>query len=406
MLKHLWFSSPTWVLALVTIICPTYAGTFEWINPIPLPNGSYNPYTSTISPDGSAVAGSAIRLPGSDDTAYRWTQSTGTVSLGNLGGDFPYSKAAAGSLGGSVIVGRASLHPQTPYWLAFRWSSTDGMASIGDLAGGRDQSEALGLSRDGSVIVGSSSSKASGSSSSWTEAFRWTEQNGMQGLGGLTVHSSGLIHSSANGISLDGNVIVGQSWSSQGYEAFRWSEGQMIGLGDLPGGEYLSFANDASLDGSVIVGGSDSVLSFPTDPAYEAFRWTAQTGMVGLGDLSGGRFHSVAVAVSGDGNKIVGYSDAGGTSDSAFFWDTSTGMRSMESFLTMEVGLDLAGCHLYNASGISEDGMIITGTGACPGAPQAAVWVAVVPEPGGACGLFLICILTLHRRSQSARTNR
>ena len=38
----------------------------------------------------------------------------------------------------------------------------------------------------------------------------------------------------------------------------------------------------------------------------EAFRWTQATGMVGLGDLPGGSFNSIAWGVSADGSVVVG----------------------------------------------------------------------------------------------------
>lgn len=56
------------------------------------------------------------------------------------------------------------------------------------------------------------------------------------------------------------------------------------GLGDLHGGEFSSIANGISPDGSVVVGSSRSVNGI------EAFRWSEQQGMVGLGDLPGGIF--------------------------------------------------------------------------------------------------------------------
>ena len=44
--------------------------------------------------------------------------------------------------------------------------------------------------------------------------------------------------------------------------------------------------------------------------ATEAFRWTTGGGMVGLGDLPGGNFYSDADGVSGDGSVVVGCSDS------------------------------------------------------------------------------------------------
>jgi probable HAF family extracellular repeat protein len=54
------------------------------------------------------------------------------------------------------------------------------------------------------------------------------------------------------------------------------------GLGDLPGGSFISLANGVSADGSVVVGRGASASG------NEASRWTSGTGMVGLGDLPGG----------------------------------------------------------------------------------------------------------------------
>ena len=76
-------------------------------------------------------------------------------------------------------------------------------------------------------------------------------------------------------------------------------------LGDLPGGSFGSGAYGISADGSVVVGFGDSGDS--GDPVLtEAFRWTSGGGIVGLGELPGGGFGSVAYAVSADGGVVVG----------------------------------------------------------------------------------------------------
>jgi probable HAF family extracellular repeat protein len=72
-------------------------------------------------------------------------------------------------------------------------------------------------------------------------------------------------------------------------------------LGYLPGGTFLSSSAYAvSADGTTVVGTSQS------SNGLEAFRWTARSGMIGLGDLPGGGFRSVAYGVSADGSVIVG----------------------------------------------------------------------------------------------------
>ena len=76
------------------------------------------------------------------------------------------------------------------------------------------------------------------------------------GLGDL---SGGNYLSRAWAVSADGSVVVGESYSEQGLEAFRWTpSGGMFGLGDLPGGSFYSFALGLSRDGAVVVGGSNS----------------------------------------------------------------------------------------------------------------------------------------------------
>ena len=57
------------------------------------------------------------------------------------------------------------------------------------------------------------------------------------GLGDLT---GGSFQSRAYGVSSDGSVVVGGSSSTSGTEAFRWTSSGMVGLGDLPGGFFWS----------------------------------------------------------------------------------------------------------------------------------------------------------------------
>lgn len=65
------------------------------------------------------------------------------------------------------------------------------------------------------------------------------------------------------------------------------------GLGDLPGGYYISFARDVSDKGPVVVGRSHS------DSGYKAFCWTPHAGINGLGFGTG-------EAVSSDGSIVLG----------------------------------------------------------------------------------------------------
>ena len=65
-----------------------------------------------------------------------------------------------------------------------------------------------------------------------------TKTASIQSLGDL---SGGNSYSYVSGVSADGSVVVGYSTSANGREAFRWTEAEgMVGLGDLPGGASLA----------------------------------------------------------------------------------------------------------------------------------------------------------------------
>jgi probable HAF family extracellular repeat protein len=168
----------------------------------------------------------------------------------------------------------------------------------------------------------------------------------MVGLGDLP---GGEFRSFADGVSADGAVVVGFSSSTSGFEAFRWTQaGGMVGLGDLPGGAFSSAARAVSADGSIVVGYGQTAVG------NVAFRWTQATGMVGLGGLPGGTGGSIATTISADGSVVAGYArSALGTE--AFRWTQAGGM----------VGLgDLPG-GLYQSYGnaVSADGSTVVGTG-------------------------------------------
>jgi probable HAF family extracellular repeat protein len=208
---------------------------------------------------------------------------------------------------------------------------------LGDLPGGTFDSRAFGVSADGSVVVGSTGD-APGAASA--QAFRWTRDTSMVGLGEP---------SSAYDISADGSVIVGQ-WGSQ---AFRWTqETGLDGLGDLPRGAFFSFANAVSADGSVVVGlGSTDFCPRGCVHIYPPFRWTPNSGMARLGMPIERRFdHRLALDVSADGLVIVG----GATE--ASMW---TQMEGSIGLGDLPGGPDASS----RAYGVSADGTVIVGVG-------------------------------------------
>jgi probable HAF family extracellular repeat protein len=257
------------------------------------------------------------------------------------------------SFDGSVLVGTR------PDGMSYRWSEIDGFQSIN--VGGTG---AMAVSADGTVVVGNGYVNQDDPGG----AFRWTAATGAVHLDSLP----GFAFSDATAVdvSADGNVIVGWSagWQTPDgpvqTQAVRWvADGAggftVEGLGDLPGGNFLSGARAVSADGTVILGYSES------DLGQEAFLWTASGGMQGLGAGSETLF-----AMSADGSVIVG----GG-----IIWDTNNGVRNLRQVLT---DLGVPGMDNWlgiGALGISADGRTLVGVGTNPQGYEEA-WRVVLPE--------------------------
>jgi probable HAF family extracellular repeat protein len=173
-------------------------------------------------------------------------------------------------------------------------------------------------------------------------------------------------------ISADGSTVVGYVdlyVDPVEREAFAWTrEGGMMGLGDLPGGRFNSEARAVSADGETVVGwGHES-------DRHQAFIWTREGGMTGMGDLPGGLVESEALGVSANGSVAVGWSNSAAGLE-AFRWTIAGGM----------VGLgDLpGGIFSSQAYGVSASGAAIVGEGNSASGWEAFIWT----RSGGMMGL-------------------
>jgi probable HAF family extracellular repeat protein len=162
----------------------------RWILPSSLPqrlfpsrNIDWGGTSRGVSHDGNVVVGWDGKETFDSIEAWRWTATTGRVGLGGTA-----SMAQDANADGSVIVGVATFLSGRQ---AFRWTNSTGIVELGDLLGGDVDSSAKGVSDDGNVIVGA------GTSVNGQEAFRWTSGTGMVGLGDL---SGGIFESDANDI--------------------------------------------------------------------------------------------------------------------------------------------------------------------------------------------------------------
>ena len=123
------------------------------------------------------------------------------------------------------------------------------------------------------------------------------------------------------------------------------------GVGDLPGGAVSSIAEAVSADASTVVGESEST------PGTQAFRWTAGGGIVGLGDVAGGQFFSSAAGVSANGAVIAGTGVASSDVSRAFRWTQAGGIVALNTF-----SCSLCDPHTF-AEGISPNGLVVFGAG-------------------------------------------
>ena len=160
-----------------------------------------------------------------------------------------------------------------------------------------------------------------------------------QGLGDLP---GDIFGSHALGVSADGKVAVGWSGSDQGQHAFRWT--QETGMVGLLFNVNRSYAVAASADGSVVVG------SMSADAPWMAFRWE-------LGSDHNPMFlgpdyarPGYARGVSADGSVVVGYGVLAGQAQSeAYRWTAAEGV------------MPLGGAWSSEAHDCSADGSVVVG---------------------------------------------
>ena len=324
-----------------------------------LPGDSYS-LAMGVSSDGNIAVGSANqRITGdTGGRAFRWDQANGMVSLGILPGRLN-SEAYGTNSDGSVGVGDSLGSSSGNISKAFSWANGT-LTGLPYLLQTDTDSTARAVNSDGSIIVGFSLGVT-------TQAVRWVNGN-VSGLGWLP----GSNISNAYGVNSDGTVVVGFSCNSNNCigteQAFRWVNGTMSGLGFLPGGN-TSFATAVNSDGTVVGG-----YATDSNGNTQGFRWV--NGNMTTIAFPGSTFAAVN-AVNGDGTVMVGISS--GNPGGLFRWTSVDGIQSISNLLTA-AGVNFTGWALSNATGVSNDGTVIVGTGTNPSGQQEG-WIARLPLP-------------------------
>ena len=252
-----------------------------------------------------------------------------------------------------AIVGLVSILPMVCFTnLSFSYESN--FQGLGDLPGGLYFSKAFGVSPDGSVVVGQSNSGKG------MEAFVWTASEGMVGLGDF---DEKMAFSLATAVSANG-IVVGRGRLSNHHHAFRWTRQKGISdLGKTEGNSVSTEALGISANGRAIVG---NILGDKSSTNHkQAYLWTEQSGFKELGDLPGGGDGSYAYAVASDGQVVVGRSKSANGSE-AFYWTEEKGMMALG---------DLPGGEFFStALGVSSDGNVVVGFGTTRTGAQAFRW--------------------------------
>ncbi len=298
--------------------------------------------------------------------AASWGQEASITPVDPLPAD-DGSRVTAISGNGATIIGVS--YSQGGSERAFRVGRDQvaaGVSGLGPLNPG-DDTTAYATNYDGSVVVGTSSAMGSPG-----QAVRWVVGDPVQSLGDLNPAINGL--SEGLGISADGLVVVGVADACMcgiTGQAYWWTqESGMVGLGFLvPGGIY-SAATGISADASIVVG-----MTGPLG-ARQAFYYHEPEGMVGLGDLSSGPtlsegsldgavMSSRATAISADGSAIVG-TGLSVLGFEGFRWTHDEGMVPLG---------DLPGGLVFSeALAVSADGTVIVGFSETKTGSTACLW--------------------------------
>jgi len=327
-----------------------------------------------VSADGNVVVGASRSSAGQE--AFRWTPGGGMQGLGDLSGGDVFSVASGVSADGNVVVGAGTIGTDSSR--AFRsvapFTSLTQLPNFSCSISCPDVAAANGVSPDGNTVVGVGSDRPL-FGDPFYEAARWV--GGSFSINGLGFLSGGGVASSAKDISAAG-VIVGDSDSSSGTRAFVRPGSSLVALPAIVASRPGSSANAISSDGTVIVGFANTETDGGLPANAEAVYWTqSNPGVSGfdtvteIGRLPGATVAgSRARAVSGDGSIIVGVANDEVAMDVAFVWDAVHGIRPLKEVLEQEYGLDLTGWILDQATGVSDvnaaDEFVIVGLGTNP----------------------------------------
>jgi uncharacterized membrane protein len=243
-----------------------------------------------VSADGFTVVGGQSQ-PG-PNTTYRWTETTGALAI-----PF-YANWLSTSEDGSIVAGTA-INPNAAETDAALWTEAGGVQF---LPLSTTYINITDVSANGAVVVGFASANS---------LYTWSALDGATLLN-LPSPLSG--DGTYQKISDDGRVVSANMGSDAAgnRRGFRWTaQTGAVEVGRLPDGRWMS-ANGISADGSILVGNSQGIPELQKRPAI----WDAVHGPryldelminhLGLGPALAGWTQMRATGLSGDGRSVIG----------------------------------------------------------------------------------------------------
>ncbi|MFU8828114.1 MAG: secretion protein [Phycisphaerales bacterium] len=296
-----------------------------------------------VSADGSVVAASVFQ-----GSFFVWTEASGLV---NIGGNAVAGNASISDdgtkIGGTIVDPGTGLSEFAQYVIADgTWTPLGGLGASCD----NSVSSGWGMSGDGEMVVGLgwvANCRAHGIS--------WSASTGVVDLGSTVPDRS----SRANAANFDGSVIVGWQDGSTGFrQGAVWRNGVQSLIFTNTGG-LISEASGVSADGTWIIGNGSSSNGF------NAWRYSDDTGFETIGMPPSFGWRGASTAISADGSVIVGFYrpfPGPATFGQGFIWTQADGMINLNDFVASQ-GVNTEGVTLALPLGISADGRTIVGLG-------------------------------------------